>query len=388
MELKVHLTENGKVKNISVLGGIETKNDVDNLLKELDDISQVSRYSITFMEASILCAQIVERLSSILKMTGCKVYVFKRYLYLYLRYLGIKCEYVLQKSLCCREVLQENNLIADTKPDNQRITRFLEKIHLKYGYDYTGYQEGSIKRRIKIAMLRENTRSFEQFEQNILEDPEEFEQLFLDFSINTTEFFRDPEIFLIMRNRILPYLSSHSHIKIWCAGCSNGKEPYSLAILLDELGLLDKTYIYATDINPYIIEEAKNGLFSTEEIDKDIIYYKKADGKRNFVDYFELKDSYMKVRDYLQKNILFFQHSIIEEGIINEFQLILCRNVFIYLKPHIQNKVLSTFSKSLDLTGFLILGKSEGMLLNGGYSFFADYLGREKIYRPRQQLNG
>ncbi len=382
MNLNIHYVKNSNIKNISVIGEVETRHEAQKLLRELDDL-RVSTFNITFIGANVLGTDIVEKIDYIMKTTKCKVYVFKRYLYSYLQTLGIKCEYVSKKSLG-NELVKENSTPENGQLTTIAVDRFLGKIHLKFGYDYSGYQTESIKRRIKITMLRENIQNFEIFESSVLEDTEIFEQLFLDFSINTTEFFRDPEVFLVLRNRILTYLSSHAHIKIWCVGCSNGKEAYSLAILLYELGLLEKTYIYATDLNPYIIEEAKNGLFSTREIDRDILNYKKSGGKRNFVDYFELKDSYMKVRDYLQKNILFFQHSIIGEGILNEFQLILCRNVFIYLKPQTQKKVLSTFSKSLDLTGFLVLGKSEGMLLNEGHSFFINYLEKEKIYRLSQ----
>lgn len=384
MNLNIHFVENSNTKNISVIGEVETKEEAEKLLKELED-TKLPTFNITFFGANVLSVNIVEKIDSLIKTSRCKVYVLMRYLYLYLQNLGIKCEYVSKKSLQNKTVKEK--LISENKElDKKKVVEFLKKIHIKFGYDYTGYQIESVTRRIKITMLRENMCSFEQFESAVLEDTEIFEQLFLDLSINTTEFFRDPEVFLILRNRILTYLSSHSHIKIWCAGCSNGKEAYSLAILLDELGLLNRTYIYATDINPYIIEEAKNGLFSTSDIDKGILNYIKAGGKRNFVDYFELRDSYMKVRNYLQKNILFFQHSIIGDGILNEFQLILCRNVLIYFKPQMQNKVLSTFSKSLDITGFLVLGKSEGMILNGGHSFFVKYIDKEKIFRLKQSV--
>lgn len=384
MKLNIHLIENTYTKNISVSGEIETKEETEILLRELDDLSALE-FNITFMGANTLNTEIVEKIGFLRKISKCKIYVFKRFLYLYLQGLGIKCEYVLKKSL--QDKINNETPISDSRSlDTDMVNRFLENIRLKFGYDYTGYQIDSVTRRINITMLREGISHFEQFEAAVLKEPEIFEQLFLDLSINTTEFFRDSDVFLTLRSRILTYLCSHSHMKIWCVGCSNGKEPYSLAILLYELGLLDKTYIYATDINPYIIEEAKNGLFSTSDIDKDILNYQKSGGTRNFVDYFDLNDSYMKIKSYLQKNILFFQHSVIGNGILNEFQLILCRNVLIYLKPQTQEKVLFTLSKSLDMTGFLVLGKSEGMLLNGGQSFFVKYLANEKIYRLKQSI--
>ncbi|HEY9059740.1 MAG TPA: protein-glutamate O-methyltransferase CheR [Pseudobacteroides sp.] len=384
MDLNIHYIQNSYIKNISVIGEIETKEDTERLLRELE-ASNILEFNITFIGANTLNTRIVEKISYLRKILKCKIYVLKRFLYLYLQDLGIKCEYVLKKSLHAK--LNNKTPISELRSlDTDMVNRFLENIRLKFGYDYTGYQIDSVIRRINITMLRENISCFEQFEAAVLKEPEIFEQLFLDLSINTTGFFRDPDVFLMLRNRILTYLCSYSHIKIWCVGCSSGKEPYSLAILLYELGLLNKTYIYATDINPYIIEEAKNGLFSTSNIDKDILNYQKSGGTRNFVDYFDLNDSYMKIKSHLQKNILFFQHSVIGNGILNEFQLILCRNVLIYLTPQTQEKVLFTLSKSLDFTGFLVLGKSEGMLLNGGHSFFVNYLAKEKIYRLKQSI--
>ena len=174
------------------------------------------------------------------------------------------------------------------------------------------------------------------------------------------------------------------HIRIWCVGCSNGKEAYSMAILLDELGLLHKSQIYATDISPYVIEEAKNGLYPLEQIYKDEKNYNGAGGKNHFIDYFDLKGSYAKVKSYLSKSILFFEHSLTEDGSLNEFEFILCRNVMIYFKPELQNRVLKNFHHSLDRNGFLAIGKSEGMVLNSGEKYFSKYMDKEKIYKVRQ----
>lgn len=381
MELSVH-SENGNISHVSVTGEIEARSDIEALLTILGD-SYAAEITITFFDINVLHADITEKLHRLQSTVKCKIYALKRYLYLYLSSLGVKCEYVAKKSLQPIPCNEHKDLCRDT-PAKEVVIPFLEKIYAQYGYDYTGYQIESIMRRIKISMLRVGLYRFKDFEAAVLQDIEMFEQLFLDFSINTTEFFRNPEVFKMVRDKLLPYLNSYAHIKIWCVGCSSGKEAYSLAILLDELGLLNKSIIYATDINPYIIEEAKNGLFSTDNIDSDIFNYKQAGGCGNFVDYFDLNNTYMRIKKQLQKSILFFQHSLIGSGILNEFQLILCRNVLIYFKPELQEKVLETFYKSLDRSGFLVLGISEGMLLNSGDSYFLKYSDKEKVYKPKQ----
>ena len=190
-------------------------------------------------------------------------------------------------------------------------------------------------------------------------------------------------MFALIKTKILPYLNSYNHIKIWCAGCSNGKEVYSLAIMLKEAGILNKTQIYATDINPYVIEEAKNGMYSTVTLDKDISNYRNAQGEKSFIQYFDINKSYIKVKEELKKNILFFQHSLLSNGTLNEFNLILCRNVFIYFNDSLQERMLKNFYNSLDNNGFLVLGKSEGIQRNNGEKYFCKYDEILKIYKKK-----
>ncbi|MCX7920887.1 MAG: protein-glutamate O-methyltransferase CheR [Clostridia bacterium] len=382
MVLDVHY-ENGSVKHISVSGDIESDSDVKEFLASINEGS-TPEIHITFINSSLVCADIVERLIRLQREKICKVYVLKRYLFTYLDELGVKCTYIAKKSFD-NKVHANDDGIGSKELSCVQVLQFLNSVYERYGYDYTEYHVDSIIRRIKITMLRENIPDFNDFCNIILQDEELFEQLFLDFSINVTEFFRDPEVFAAIKGKLLPYLDSYAHIKIWCAGCSTGKEPYSLAILLHEAGMLHKSQIYATDINPYVIDEAKNGLFSMNTLNRDIRNYRLSDGQRNFTDYFELKGRYMKINGDLLEKILFFQHSLVGSGILNEFQMILCRNVLIYFNHHLQEKVLKNFYNSLDLSGFLILGKSEGILQNGAHHYFSKYDVREKIFKRKQR---
>lgn len=270
-------------------------------------------------------------------------------------------------------------------PDSE-IVEFLADLHKQYGYDYRNYSIESIKRRLHKAMTDRGFYLFPQFAAQVLHDAELFEELFLEFSINVTHFFRNPEVFSVIREEIFPYLDTYPHIKIWCAGCSTGEEPYSLAILLQEAGLFKKTQIYATDLNPYVLLEAKNGLFSSNNLGVDQENYQKSGGKSHIHDYFEVDGNVLKIDETLKTKILFFQHSLVNSGILNEFQMILCRNVLIYFNAALQLETLRLFQDSLDRNGFLVLGESETIPANDRRLAFEPVDQRRKIYRKRKFL--
>ena len=364
--------------NLTVIGDLEDSKQICELA-ELLSISENKNFNVTFLGTNIIPRSIIEKLFILQEHKKCKIFVLKRYLFSYLQYLGIKCNYITE-SLIFKKA-EDNLLYEKKKPTKEEIYSFLKALNNIYGYDYTEYQIDSIIRRINIAMIREKIYDFNIFREQVLHNQEIFYDLFLDFSINTTEFFRDHEVFNVIKNKILLYLNSYNHIKIWCAGCSIGKEVYSLAIMLKEADMLSKTQIYATDINPYVIEEAKNGLYSITTLDKDISNYRNAQGEKSFIQYFDINRSYIKVKEELKKNILFFQHSLLSNGTLNEFNLILCRNVFIYFNDSLQEKVLKNFYNSLDNNGFLVLGKSEGIQKNNGHNYFYKYNEQNKIYK-------
>ncbi|MDD1622064.1 MAG: hypothetical protein LUQ11_11345 [Methylococcaceae bacterium] len=261
------------------------------------------------------------------------------------------------------------------------IDLLLEAVFSRYGYDYRNYQPGTVQRRLNKLLNQKGWPDFFTLQREILTDPDAFEQMFLELSINVTAFFRHPEQFRVLREKVLPYLDSFSSIKIWSAGCANGEEAYSLAILLDELGMLDKTQIFATDINPYQLEEAKNGLYPLEHFDEGQRNYRVSGGQRCLEDWLTVGKGYLKMGPRLPKHLVFYQHSLEHDGSFNEFQLIVCRNVLIYFHPELQQRVMELFYSSLHRDGFLVLGPSEGIVAGEGERFFIPYAKHEKIYR-------
>jgi chemotaxis protein methyltransferase CheR len=245
--------------------------------------------------------------------------------------------------------------------EEARLKGFFNRLNDHYGYDYRHYNVQSATRRIARVMADNHIYSFRRFEDFVLQDRDLFENLFLECSINVTEFFRNPLTFLAIRQNVLTYLDSFPHIKIWSAGCSTGQEAVTLAILLDELGILHKSQIYASDINPYVVEEAQNGIYSMEMVEKSRENYHASGGTADFDNYFIVKDGYARVKPHIKDRILYFQHSLLNKGVFNEFHLVLCRNVLIYFDQALQNAVLDLFFRSLDMNGFLVLGESESI---------------------------
>lgn len=261
---------------------------------------------------------------------------------------------------------------------HDEVMLFLKKVYDKYGYDYRGYNFKHIQRRIHLFYNILQPKNFFDFEQKVLQNNSIFKDLFLNISVNITTFYRNPEVFKLLRDELLPKLDSYLDIKIWCAGCSSGEEPYSIAIILKELGLLDKSLIYATDLNEIILENAKNAIFSKISYDKFLKNYYKAGGCESFSQYFNDFNNFVEIKKEIKEKILFFRHNLALDGKINDFQLIFCRNVLIYFDTNLKAKVFNLFEESLDNYGFLVLGESESLSNNNSYKTIDE---KNKIYK-------
>jgi chemotaxis protein methyltransferase CheR len=274
-----------------------------------------------------------------------------------------------------------SNLALESLPDKEFL-EFLENINKKYGFDFSNYNISSIKRRIKVAMLNCFIYNFNEYKNKVYSSKQYFNDLFIELSVNVSEFFRAPLVFKEIKDKIIPMLDSFPQIKIWSAGCAGGEEAYTLAIVLKEAGVLHKSLIYATDINSIKIEEAKNGIYSYEELIKSEKNYKMYNKEGNFITkYFKKKKDYAVIDESLQKNILFFQHSLVNSGVLNEFQIILCRNVIIYFNNTLKNEIMNLIKDSLDISGFFISGEKEDIMLTQANEQFKPFNKEQKIYK-------
>jgi chemotaxis protein methyltransferase CheR len=211
-------------------------------------------------------------------------------------------------------------------------------------------------------------------------DTQYFRRFVEEITVNVTEMLRDPGFYRAIRTTILPILATYPFIRIWHAGCSTGEEVYSMAILLKEAGILHKSLLYGTDINPLVIEKARKGIFPISQMQKYSENYIQSGGLKDFSSYYTANYQLAKFDSALSQRMVFSTHNLAADSSFNEFQLILCRNVLIYFEKGLQSRVLGLFNDSLENFGYLALGTKESLRfspLDGRYR----QVGREKIWR-------
>lgn len=261
------------------------------------------------------------------------------------------------------------------------INLLLEAIYQRYGHDFREYAKVSIKRRVKDALQKSDCKTIIEVIQKLLVDEVFFQWFLTHFSITVTEWFRDPLFYKALREKVIPHLKTYPFIKIWHAGCATGEEVYSLAILLKEEDLYDRTTIYATDFNDDSLAKAKKGVFPMSDISSTVADYKKTEGTHSLTGYFHARYDSLIINKSLKENITFANYNLVTDGVFGEMHLILCRNVLIYFDKSLQNKVLSRFYESLNHKGFLALGSKESLQFSSIMDKFNDFDKNEKIYR-------
>lgn len=258
---------------------------------------------------------------------------------------------------------------------------FLEALQEHTGYDFRNYQRATLERRIANLVLQGGFASFLDLQRAVLSEPQVAQRLLTELSINVTEFYRHPGQFCELRDKVLPFLASFPLIKVWSAGCATGEEAYSLAMLLDELGLLDQSRIFATDNNPNLLTVAQAGLYPREVLQKSGDNHRLACGCAHFAQKLEDRGRYLSVAERYRERLLFHHHVLGQDGSFNEFALIVCRNVMIYFDPALQRRVFGLFAQSLHREGFLLLGPADGLHSMALACQFTPYAGSAHLYR-------
>lgn len=206
-------------------------------------------------------------------------------------------------------------------------------------------------------------------------------QLLQHLTVPVTSLFRDPGFFKVLRQQVFPVLATYPSLKIWVAGCSTGEEAYSLMIVLREENLLDRSLIYATDINPLALEKARLGIFPLTSIQSGTDRYQQSGGTEAFSTYYSARYGHAVFDRSFHENIVFADHSLATDSVFSQTHLVLCRNVLIYFNAHLQNRALRLFEKSLDYRGFLGLGSKETLEYSDCAVHFQTVDSAEKIYR-------
>ena len=271
-------------------------------------------------------------------------------------------------------------LAYDSQLEKMEIELLLEAIYRHYGFDFRSYAFSSIRRRIWKRINAEGLTNVTALQERILHDSNVMERLLLDLSINVTAMFRDPGFYRAFREDVIPLLRTYPFIRVWHAGCSTGEEVYSMAILLEEEGLLARSRLYATDINEVVLQQARAGIFPLERMQEYTENYIKAGGKRSFSEYYTAKYDGALFSPALTEHVVFSQHNLVTDRSFSEFNVILCRNVLIYFDKSLQARVQGLFYDSLVHFGILGLGSKESLKFSQ-YEDCYEQIAAEKIYR-------
>ena len=284
----------------------------------------------------------------------------------------------------CRKVILKKDI--DPVPEKNfdiELQLLIDAIYLKYHYDFRGYAGASLKRRLTTAMGRFSCPTLSQLQDKVLHEPAVFPAL-LDFlTVQVSEMFRDPVYFRSLRAKVVPLLRTYPSLKIWVAGCSTGEEAYSLAILLREEGLLERTLIYATDINTHALQKAEAGIYDIERIPGFTDNHRKSGAQSSLSDYYTAAYGRAVFDKSLRGHIVFSDHSLATDSVFAEVQLVSCRNVLIYFNRKLQDRAINLFSQSLCHRGFLGIGSKESLDFSAHGPDFEPVALRERLFRKR-----
>lgn len=230
---------------------------------------------------------------------------------------------------------------------------FRDKFYEKTGLDLDCYKEGQMQRRIKQFMQRYKAESYAHF-WNLLEKNVEIMNSFKSYlTINTSSFFRDPQIYSALQEKIIPAIvKQFKKIEIWSAACSTGEEPYSLVMMLTEMGLAAKSRIEATDLDYEAIKAAKTAIYHEKQLEPVPQEYRHKYFCRKGEHQYELCPE-------IKRMVIFKRANLLKTMERKDYHLLLCRNLFIYLKPQVQERLLSSFMKNLLQGGFFVIGSAE-----------------------------
>ncbi len=271
----------------------------------------------------------------------------------------------------------------DTTLFDIEVRLLLEAVFLRYQYDFRDYAVASLRRRMTQAMTRFACTRLAQLQDRVLREPEVFEQMLQFFTVQVSELFRDPSYFKALRERVMPVLQTYPSIKVWIAGCSSGEEVWSLAITLAEEGLLERSIIYATDINPQALRRAQAGVYALERMAQFSRNYQRAGGTGSLSDYYVAAYDGAVFDRRLRQQIVFADHSLATDSVFSEVHLVSCRNVLIYFNRRLQDRAIGLFHDALVHHGFLGLGSKESLQFGTHATSFDRLTPGEPIYRRR-----
>jgi chemotaxis protein methyltransferase CheR len=275
----------------------------------------------------------------------------------------------------------------DRQPRRQRDVESVELdllavgIYETYGFDFRQYSRPSFRRRIWRRVEAEGLTNITGLLERVLHDPVAMQRLLADLSVNVSAMFRDPGFFRTFRAKVVPSLRTYPFLRVWNAGCATGEETFSVAILLKETGLYDRTRIYATDMNEVTLDRARSRTYPIAKMREYTANYIEAGGTRSFSEYYVADGDRVVFQPSLAENIVFAQHNLAVDRSFNEFHVIMCRNVMIYFNRELQEHVHKLLYESLTHFGVLGLGSRESIDFSRHRDAYQQLDESERLYR-------
>lgn len=271
------------------------------------------------------------------------------------------------------------------KSESESFERLLEYVESELGFATSYYDDSYLDRRVSSRIRRTDVGGYEGYLDLLREDEREQDALLDAFSVNVTSFFRNPEVWEEIRTVLRRLSAERDRLRLWSAACSDGREPYSLAMLVlddDEVDS-DRVEITATDIDEEILSRARRGVYEntrTTDIGEQLAPLDE------YERYVERTDDTFAVTDPVKDLVTFERHDLINGDPKSGFDLVVCRNLFIYIDPDYKLPILETVSKSLSKSGYLVIGKTE-TLPESLKSSFESHARRLRIYRKYDNIS-
>ena len=271
-------------------------------------------------------------------------------------------------------------LATSANVEEIEIKLLLEGVVMRYGYDFREYALAPLKRSIASGMAGEGVATISAYQERLLHDASCMQRFLSGVGVNVTSMFREAGVLRCIRDDVIPRLRTYPSLRIWIAGCATGEEVYSLAIMLKEEGLYERSRIYATDLNEESLVIARTGSYPTARVLAGESGYAHSGGRGRISDFYSIVGGNARFNRELQRNVTWARHNLVSDSSFNEFHLIVCANVMIYFRPSLQERAHRLFYDSLVRSGYLALGQQESLVfcpessryeqLRGGVNLF------------------
>jgi len=272
-------------------------------------------------------------------------------------------------------------LVGPDMISDEELAALMQAINNRYGLDFTNYERTSLKRGIARLMMKHKMDNLIELWSMVLRDKEFFINAMDDLLVNLTELFRNPDVWIKLREHVLPEYKGKA-LKIWHAGCSTGEEVYTMAIVLEQAGLLTNARLTATDLSATALRKAVKGHYPLEVLKMYLVPFLKFFPNRRLEDYFDYFDKHALIKSKYQNNVLFKKHNLVTDPMNDRFDIVLCRNVMIYFDDKLKKRVLDMLNGSLKDDGYLIIGYYD-IMPDYGKTLFDLYDVKTRIYKKK-----